>query len=85
MFESEIYRLKGKNVKISEMYTVYCEYIEKARRFIQERGNSNFAEGSEANAVKRMWEMYGAVPNLVFTQACWMDVNTILMKQCSMR
>ncbi|MBK7094916.1 MAG: peptidase C1 [Saprospiraceae bacterium] len=67
MFESEIYRLKGKNVKISEMYTVYCEYIEKARRFIQERGNSNFAEGSEANAVKRMWEMYGAVPNTVYT------------------
>lgn len=67
MYESEIYRLKGKNVKMSEMYTVYCEYIEKARRFVQERGNSVFGEGSEANAVKRMWKMYGAMPNSAYT------------------
>jgi bleomycin hydrolase len=67
MYESEIYRLKGKNIKMSEMYTVYCEYIEKARRFVQERGNSVFGEGSEANAVKRMWKMYGAMPNSAYT------------------
>ena len=67
MYESEIYRLKGKNIKMSEMYTVYCEYIEKARRFVQQRGNSVFGEGSEANAVKRMWKMYGAMPNSAYT------------------
>jgi bleomycin hydrolase len=44
------------------MYTVYWEYVEKARRFVQERGNSNFAEGSEANAVRRIWSSYGIVP-----------------------
>lgn len=62
MYESEVHRLTGKDVKLSEMFTAYWEYVEKARRYIQERGNSNFSEGSEANAVKRMMQMYGAVP-----------------------
>ena len=61
-FESEVYRIHSKKVKLSEMYTVYYEYIEKAKRFIQERGNSAFSEGSEANAVTRIWKMYGVVP-----------------------
>jgi len=61
-FESEVYRLHQKKVKLSEMYTVYWEYVEKAKRFIKERGNSAFEEGSEANAVPRIWKMYGIVP-----------------------
>ena len=61
-FESEIYRLSQKKVKLSEMFTVYWEYVEKAKRFIKERGDSEFDEGSEANAVPRIWKMYGAVP-----------------------
>lgn len=60
--ESEVYRLNRMQVKLSEMYTVYWEYVEKARRFIQERGNSLFDEGSEANAVTRIWARYGVVP-----------------------
>ncbi|MCX6165767.1 MAG: hypothetical protein NTU73_13065 [Ignavibacteriae bacterium] len=55
-FESEINRINKKEIKLSEMYTVYWEYVEKARRFIRERGNSAFAEGSEANAVPRIWK-----------------------------
>ncbi len=61
-FESEVYRLYNKKVKLSEMFTVYWEYVEKAKQFIKERGNSAFEEGSEANAVPRIWKMYGAVP-----------------------
>ena len=61
-FESEIFRTTGQKVKLSEMYTVYWEYVEKARRFVRERGNSAFAEGSEANAVTRIWKSYGIVP-----------------------
>ena len=61
-FESEIYRLQGKKVKLSEMYTVYWEYVEKARRYVQERGNSYFAEGSMLNAIPRIWTKYGIVP-----------------------
>jgi len=60
--ETEVYRINKIKVKLSEMYTVYWEYVEKTRRFIQERGNSAFDEGSEANAVTRMWKKYGIVP-----------------------
>jgi bleomycin hydrolase len=61
-FESEIYRLTKREIKLSELYTVYWEYVEKTRRFVQERGNSVFGEGSEANAVIRIWKTYGIVP-----------------------
>ncbi|MGE5355401.1 MAG: peptidase C1 [Deltaproteobacteria bacterium] len=67
MYESEMFRLTGKKVKISEMYTAYWEYVEKARRYIQQRGKSHIGEGSEANAVARIWDKYGAVPNSVYT------------------
>ena len=65
--ESEAYRISKQQVKLSEMYTVYWEYIEKAKRFVRERGNSAFAEGSEANAVTRMWKFYGIVPLEYYT------------------
>lgn len=61
-FESEVYRLFKKEVKLSEMYTVYWEYVEKARAFVKKKGDSYFAEGSEGNAVSRMWKIYGIVP-----------------------
>ncbi len=66
-FESEVYRLHKKEVKLSEKYTVYWEYVEKAKRYIKERGNSAFEEGSEANAVPRIWKMYGIVPLEAYT------------------
>ena len=61
-FESEIYRLTKREIKLSELYTVYWEYVEKARRYVQERGNSAFGEGSESDAVPRIWRKYGVVP-----------------------
>lgn len=67
LYESEVYRQTGKQVKLSEIYTVYWEYVEKARRFIEKRGDSNFDEGSEGNAVRRIMKMYGAVPESEYT------------------
>ena len=66
-FESEIYRLTKRELKLSEMYVVYWEYVEKARRFVRERGNSAFAEGSEANAVRLIWKQYGIIPESAYT------------------
>jgi bleomycin hydrolase len=65
--ESEAYRINKVKLKLSEMYTVYWEYVEKARRFVRERGESEFSEGSEANAVTRMWKKYGIVPEESYT------------------
>lgn len=66
-YESEVYRLHKKQVKISELFTVYWEYVEKARRYIQERGNSVFDQGAEGNSVARMWKDYGACPLSEYT------------------
>lgn len=60
--ESEVYRLTQKEVKLSELFIVYWEYIEKARFYVQTRGTSEFPEGSETNAVTRMMKKYGAMP-----------------------
>lgn len=66
-YESEIYRQTGKQVELSEIYTVYWEYVEKARRYIEKRGDSKFDEGSEGNAVARIMNRYGVVPEDVYT------------------
>lgn len=65
--ESEIYRLSGQKVRISEMYTVYFEYIERASAWVKTRGNMFFGEGSEANAVSKIWSKYGCVPYEAYT------------------
>lgn len=61
--ESEIFRITGKKVKLSEIYSVYWEYVDKAAQFIDERGeDSFFGQGSMGNAVLRLWKDYGIVP-----------------------
>jgi bleomycin hydrolase len=65
-FESEIYRQTKQMVKLSELFTVYWEYVEKAKGFVKSRGTSNFDEGSEANAVTRIMRTYGAMPMDVY-------------------
>ncbi|MCD6115785.1 peptidase C1 [bacterium] len=59
--ESEIYRIHKKKIKLSEMFTVYYEYVEKARRFVKEKGNSVFGEGSEEDGVINRIKQYGIV------------------------
>ena len=61
-YESEIRRITGQSINLSELYPVYFEYIEKARGYINTRGKTHLGEGSETNAVQRMMEMYGIVP-----------------------
>ncbi|MHC1707231.1 MAG: hypothetical protein AB9842_06880 [Bacteroidales bacterium] len=60
--ESEIYRLSKQKIKLSEMHTVYYEYIERAINFVEKRGNMEVGEGSECNAVTKNWKKYGIVP-----------------------
>ena len=88
-FESEIYRQTNKKLKLSIMHTVYWETVEKARRYVQERGDSEFSQGSEANATIRIWKKYGVVPYELYTGLkegqqyndhgqMWKEMNTYL-------
>ncbi len=60
--ESEAYRLKGRQLKFSEMYIVYWEYVARAEYFVDHRGDMYFGQGSEANAVTRTMKIHGLVP-----------------------
>jgi bleomycin hydrolase len=61
-YESEVYRLTQQKIKLSEIYVVYWEYVEKVKEYVRTRGKSIVEEGSEANAVTRIIKNYGIVP-----------------------
>ncbi len=65
--ESELHRLGRGDIQLSRMYTVYWEYVEKVRRYVQKRGQSLVAPGSQINAVFLRMQQYGAVPAEVYT------------------
>ncbi len=65
--ESEVYRIHKKKVDLSEIYTVYWEYVEKAKSFISSRGKTIFEQGSESNAVTKLYKKHGIVPYEAYT------------------
>lgn len=65
--ESEAKRISGSEVKLSEMFTVYWEYVEKVREFVRTNGASLLEEGSECGAVLLRWKQYGIVPEKDYT------------------
>jgi len=67
LLESEAARLTGRQIKLSEMYTVYYEWVEKARRFIAERGDSRLTSGGQSVSVLQIAGLYGVVPLEVYS------------------
>ncbi len=62
MLESEIYRLTRQEIKLSEMFIAYHEYLERARLFVETRGQIYIGEGSEMNAVIKIMKKEGILP-----------------------
>lgn len=60
-YESEIKRISGKEVKLSEMFTVYWEYLERAKNFVATRGEIVLGEGSQTMSVAKMMKQHGLV------------------------
>lgn len=60
--ESEVYRITGEQIKLSEIYVVYWEYVARAKYFVQHRGDMYFGQGSESNAVIRIIKEHGLIP-----------------------
>jgi len=59
--ESECFRLRQERFKLSEMFVVYWTFVEKARRFIREKGNSLVSQGSQQQSVIECAKKYGLV------------------------
>ncbi|SHF23868.1 bleomycin hydrolase [Mariniphaga anaerophila] len=64
--ESEMIRLGKPEVNLSEMYTVWHTYAEKATKHVRLHGNLNFSAGGAFHDVTNMIAKYGAVPESVY-------------------
>ena len=67
LLESELRRQGKAEVKLSELFTVYWEYVEKARRFVREKGKSFLGQGSEPNSALARIKQYGLVRGADYT------------------
>ena len=66
-FESEIYRNTGKNIDISEMYTVRNTYPAKAWNYIMRQGTTQFSEGGLSHDVLNSIKLNGLVPESAYS------------------
>ncbi len=64
--ESEIHRLHGEDIKLSEMWTAYWEFVAKARGFVASRGETLVDHGSQAGAMLRVFAEHGVVPRSAY-------------------
>ncbi|CAM1348057.1 C1 family peptidase [Tenacibaculum halocynthiae] len=65
--ESEIIRLTGKQIDLSEMYTVRNTYSAKAVNYLYRQGKAQFSEGGLAHDVINSVADKGLVPEQTFT------------------
>ncbi len=65
--ESEIIRLTGKQVDLSEMYTVRNTYPVKAENYVMRQGKAQFSEGGLAHDVINSVRTHGLVPVEAYT------------------
>ena len=60
--ESEILRINGKTVDLSEMYNARMVYPQKALNFVGRQGKAQFSEGSLNHDVMKIISLNGMVP-----------------------
>lgn len=65
--ESEIMRISGKHIDISEMYTVRHTYPVKADNYLMRQGKAQFSQGGLAHDVINSISKNGIVPQMVYT------------------
>ncbi|AVI51772.1 aminopeptidase [Pukyongia salina] len=65
--ESEIIRLTGKEIDLSEMYTVRNTYPKKAENYVMRQGKAQFSEGGLAHDVMNSVRDYGLVPQSAYS------------------
>lgn len=64
--ESEIIRMSGKKIDLSEMYNVRNTYLEKAENYVMRQGGAQFSQGALGHDVFKSISKYGIVPIEVY-------------------
>jgi bleomycin hydrolase len=67
LLESQFLKNNKSTIDLSEMFTVYNMYIEKAKNYILRQGNAQFGEGGLGHDVIRSIATYGAMPESAFS------------------
>ncbi|MEP7165357.1 MAG: C1 family peptidase [Ferruginibacter sp.] len=67
LIESQFLKANKTDIDLSEMFTVYNMYIEKAKNYIHRQGKAQFGEGGLGHDVIRSIATYGAMPETVFS------------------
>ncbi len=65
--ESEIKRITGKEIDLSEMYSVRATYPIKAENYVMRQGKAQFSEGGLAHDVIHSVDRFGLVPVDAYT------------------
>ena len=65
--ESELERIHGSRIDLSELHTVYYTYLEKCRRYVRLHGKTQFSQGGLCHDVIDIVSKYGAVPSDAYT------------------
>ncbi len=65
--ESEVIRIHGKKIDLSEMFTVRSTYSDKAKNYLYRQGKAQFSEGGLAHDVMNSVAKNGLVPEQQFT------------------
>ncbi|WP_298419960.1 C1 family peptidase [uncultured Kordia sp.] len=65
--ESEIIRLTGKQINISEMFNVRNTYPKKAWNYVMRQGKTQFSQGGLAHDVMNAIKSNGLVPNSAYS------------------
>ncbi|MGQ1911380.1 aminopeptidase C [Marinifilum sp. RC60d5] len=64
--ETELLRMGGPELDLSEMYVVRAAYTQKAKRYFRLHGKGNFSEGGQAHDVFNVMKTKGIVPESVY-------------------
>lgn len=65
--ESEMIRMGKQPVEISQIFTAYYTYLEKAKNYVRLHGDQAQGEGGQLHDVLTIFRQYGAVPREVYT------------------
>lgn len=65
-YEDEIRKAGGDSLDLSEMFTVWHTYMDKADKYVRMNGETNFAAGGSVLDVPYVWKRYGAIPEQVY-------------------
>lgn len=64
--EDDILKKSGKEVDLSEMFTVRQVYLDKADKYVRVGGHGNFGPGGAVTDVGYVFSTYGALPESVY-------------------